>query len=133
MNENYKDLSYFINQNTVNNNFFKSGSEKNYNGLNLNKHNIIDCLKKIFDPELPVSIYDLGLIYKIDILEKGKICVEMSLTAPACPVAGELPKEVAQKISEVNGVGEVEVKLVWEPAWTKDRMTEDAKLLLGID
>ena len=133
MTEKNYDLSYFINQNKDDENTFKAGSSDNYIDLNLDREIIIECLRKVFDPELPVSIYDLGLIYKIDFLENGKIFIEMSLTAPACPVAGELPKEVAQKVSKVYGVGEVEVKLVWEPAWTKDRMSEDAKLLLGID
>ena len=133
MTEKNYDLSYFINQNKDDENTFKAGSSDNYIDLILDREVIIECLRKVFDPELPVSIYDLGLIYKIDFLENGKIYIEMSLTAPACPVAGELPKEVAQKVSKVYGVGEVEVKLVWEPAWTKDRMSEDAKLLLGID
>ena len=94
---------------------------------------IIDVLCNIYDPELPVSIYDLGLIYKIEILNNNNIRIDMSLTAPACPVAGELPKEVADKVAQINYVGEVEVKLVWEPTWTQDRMSEDSKLLLGID
>ena len=84
------------------------------------------------DPEIPVNIYDLGLIYNTEQLENGDVKILMTLTAPACPVAGEMPYDVAAAVSAVNGVGEVEVELTWEPAWTQDRMTEDAKLVLNI-
>ena len=96
------------------------------------KDKIIEEIKKIYAPELPVNIYDLGLIYNTEQLENGDVKILITLTAPACPVAGEMPYDVAAAVSAVNGVGEVEVELTWEPAWTQDRMTEDAKLVLNI-
>ena len=112
---------------------FKAGTKNNNCTGKIDKNLIISELKKIFDPEIPVSIYDLGLIYEIDCLDNCNVNIKMSLTAPACPVAGELPKEVSEKVSSIDNVGEVEVKLIWEPAWTKDMMSEDAKLLLDIN
>ncbi|MAF95330.1 MAG: hypothetical protein CMM60_06205 [Rhodospirillaceae bacterium] len=93
---------------------------------------LIEAFKNVFDPEIPVNIYDLGLIYEFDIDEKGGVKVEMSLTAPGCPVAGELPQWVADAAAKVDGIGEAEVTLVWEPAWSPERMSEDAKLALGM-
>ena len=93
---------------------------------------VIEAFKTVFDPEIPVNIYDLGLIYKIDIDEKGGVKVEMSLTAPGCPVAGELPQWVADAAVKGDGIGEAEVTLVWEPTWGPELMSEDAKLALGI-
>ena len=93
---------------------------------------VIEAFKTVFDPEIPVNIYDLGLIYEIDIDEKGGVKVEMSLTAPGCPVAGELPQWVADAAVKVDGIGEAEVTLVWEPTWGPELMSEDAKLALGI-
>ena len=93
---------------------------------------IVEALRTVHDPEIPVNIYDLGLIYDTDRLEDGDVRILMTLTAPACPVAGEMPYDVAAAVSGVDGVGEVEVGLTWEPPWTQDRMTEDAKLILNI-
>jgi len=93
---------------------------------------VIAALKTVFDPEIPVDVYELGLIYKFDIDDKGGVKVDMSLTAPGCPVAGELPQWVADAVSGVEGIGEVVVTLVWEPGWTPDLMSEDAKLALGM-
>ena len=93
---------------------------------------IVEALRTIHDPEIPVNIYDLGLIYDTERLEDGDVRILMTLTAPACPVAGEMPYDVAAAVSGVDGVGEVEVVLTWEPPWTQDRMTEDAKLILNI-
>ncbi|MFL2934292.1 MAG: DUF59 domain-containing protein [Thalassobaculaceae bacterium] len=93
---------------------------------------IVEALRTVHDPEIPVNIYDLGLIYNTEQLENGDVKILMTLTAPACPVAGEMPYDVAAAVSAVSGVGEVEVELTWEPAWTQDRMTEDAKLVLNI-
>ena len=90
------------------------------------------CIKTIYDPEIPVNIYDLGLIYDIDLLENNDIKIKMSLTAPGCPVAGEMPGQVADTIAKIDDVGLIEVELVWEPPWTKDRMSEDAKMALDI-
>ncbi|MGE3770720.1 MAG: SUF system Fe-S cluster assembly protein [Bdellovibrionales bacterium] len=92
---------------------------------------IIAALRTVFDPEIPVNIYDLGLIYKIDIGEGGHVKIDMTLTAPGCPVAGEMPGMVAVAAETVEEVKEATVNLVWEPAWTKDRMSEDARLALG--
>ena len=111
----------------------KSGSpHEDKNILSVQK-DIIDCLKTIYDPEIPVSIYDLGLIYDIKIKKGGFVNILMSLTAPGCPVAGEMPGQVADKISHIHSVGEVEVKLVWDPPWTKDKMSENAKFALDIE
>ena len=93
---------------------------------------IIEQIKQIYDPEIPVNIYDIGLIYEIRIEENGKVYILMTLTTPNCPVAESLPAEVRQKISEVEGVGEVDLDLTFDPAWTQDMLTEEAKLELGL-
>ena len=93
---------------------------------------VIEAMRQVYDPEIPVNIYDLGLIYSLEISPQGDVIVEMSLTAPGCPVAGEMPGNVAEAISAVPGVGQVEVRLVWDPPWTPARMSEDAKLALGM-
>ena len=112
---------------------FKAGKKLKNSSVAIQENAVIDKLKQVFDPEIPVSVYDLGLIYKIDRFNNGNINIEMSLTAPACPVAGELPKEVCEKVSSIDSVGEVTVKLVWDPAWTSEMMSEDAKLLLDVN
>ena len=112
---------------------FKAGKKLKNLSVAIQENAVIDKLKQVFDPEIPVSVYDLGLIYKIDRFNNGNINIEMSLTAPACPVAGELPKEVCEKVSSIDSVGEVTVKLVWDPAWTSEMMSEDAKLLLDVN
>ncbi len=111
---------------------FKAGKRLKNTSVAIQENTVIDKLKQVFDPEIPVSVYDLGLIYKIDRFNNGNINIEMSLTAPACPVAGELPKEVCEKLSSIESVGEVTVKLVWDPAWNSEMMSEDAKLLLDV-
>jgi FeS assembly SUF system protein len=93
---------------------------------------VIDAVRKVYDPEIPVNIYELGLIYRIDIKPDNSVVVEMTLTAPGCPVAGTLPNEVAERIKAVEGVTDAEVVLVWEPAWDKSRMSEAALLELGM-
>ncbi len=93
---------------------------------------VIEAIKTVYDPEIPVNVYDLGLIYGIKIDDKGEVKIDMSLTAPGCPVAGDLPGWVADAVSGVEGIGEVEVTLVWEPGWTPERMSEDAKLALDM-
>lgn len=92
---------------------------------------VIDVLCTVFDPEIPVNIYELGLIYNLDIASEGRVKIAMTLTSPACPVAGSLPGEVEAKVREVEGVAEVTVELVWDPPWTPDRMSEAARLELG--
>lgn len=92
---------------------------------------IIEALRTVFDPEIPVNLVDLGLIYDLDVRANGVVSIDMTLTTPACPVAGVLPGQVQNIVSLVPGVAAVIVKLVWEPPWTTDRMTEAAKLELG--
>ena len=96
------------------------------------KEKIVEEIKKIFDPEIPVNIYELGLIYKIEVDEKNKVIVDMTLTSPNCPVAESLPNEVKENIMRVEGVSDVTLNLVWEPPWDKDKMSEAAKLELNI-
>ena len=96
------------------------------------KSKIIEELKKIYDPEIPVNIYELGLIYKIEVDEKNKVKVDMTLTSPNCPVAESLPNEVKENIMKVEGVSEVNLNLVWDPPWDKDKMSEAAKLELNL-
>ena len=95
------------------------------------KEKIIENIKKVFDPEIPVNIYELGLIYDIKI-DDGNVEVIMTLTSPFCPVAGSLPKEVAARVSEVDGVKKANVELVFEPPWTMDLMSNEAKLELNM-
>jgi len=92
---------------------------------------IIEVLSNIYDPEIPVSIYELGLIYGIEIAADKSVKIRMTLTAPGCPVAGSLPGEVARKVEAIDEVREAEVELVWEPAWDKSKMSEAAQLQLG--
>jgi len=93
---------------------------------------IIETLKTVYDPEIPVNIYDMGLIYGIEILETGHVFIKMTLTSPACPVAGSLPGEVEQRVAAIDGVGKVTVELVWDPPWTPDQLSEAARLQLGL-
>ncbi len=93
---------------------------------------VLAALKTVRDPELPVNLVDLGLIYELIVKRDGTVYVEMTLTAPSCPVAGSLPGEVEKAIRTVPGVGDVRVKLVWTPPWTQDRMSEEARLELGL-
>jgi len=96
------------------------------------KEKIITEVKKIYDPEIPVNIYDLGLIYNIEIKNDNEAYIEMTLTSPNCPVAESLPKMVKENINLIEGVKKVELKLVWNPPWTKDMMSEEAKLELNL-
>ena len=96
------------------------------------KDKVINQIKKVYDPEIPVNIYELGLIYKIEIDDKNKVNVDMTLTSPNCPVAESLPKEVKDTIMKVEGVSDVNLNLVWEPPWDKDKMSEAAKLELNL-
>jgi FeS assembly SUF system protein len=93
---------------------------------------VIAAMRTVYDPEIPVNIYDLGLIYAIDIDEQGKIGIDMTLTAPGCPVAGILPGQVEEAVRAVDGVREVHVELVWDPPWDQDRISDEAKLSLGL-
>lgn len=93
---------------------------------------VIAALRSVYDPEIPVNIYDLGLIYNQHIGADGAVAVTMTLTAPACPVAGELPQQIADAVAAVAGVGTVAVELVWDPPWDRERMSEAALLELGL-
>ena len=95
------------------------------------KEKIVTEVKKIYDPEIPVNIYDLGLIYNIEIIDTN-VKIKMTLTTPNCPVAESLPKEVKNSIMELDGVKNVELDLVWDPPWTKEKMSEAAKLELNL-
>jgi FeS assembly SUF system protein len=92
---------------------------------------VIKALKTVYDPEIPVNIYDLGLVYNIAVEDDGVVKIRMTLTSPACPVAGSLPPEVQQKVSAIPGVKEAQVDLTWEPPWNPSMMCEAAKLQLG--
>ena len=91
---------------------------------------IVEALKTVFDPEIPINIYDLGLVYDVRQSDNGDVEIDMTLTAPGCPVAGVLPQQAADVVALVEGVGQVTVKIVWEPAWSFDRMTEEARAMM---
>ena len=97
------------------------------------KDQIIGALKKVYDPEMPVNIYELGLIYSAEVDEAGHAAIRMTLTAPNCPVAGSLPADVERAVRAVPGVTDVKLELTFDPPWTKDKMSEAAKLALGIE
>ena len=92
---------------------------------------IVDMLKTVFDPEILVNVYDLGLIYKIDVAEEGEVSIDMTLTAPNCPAADFIMEDVRQKVESIDGVNSATINLVFEPEWDKDMMSEEAKLELG--
>ena len=98
----------------------------------INKEAVYIQIKTVFDPEIPINIYELGLIYDVLILEEGKVKVIMTLTAPACPAAELLPEEVKTKVAQVEGVKEVEIELTFDPPWDKDMISEEGKLELGM-
>lgn len=93
---------------------------------------IVAALKTVFDPEIPADIYELGLIYKVDIQDDRGVAIEMTLTTPNCPAAEELPTMVENAVASIPGVGKVDVNIVWEPAWTPDRMSDEARLVLNM-
>ena len=104
----------------------------NNDTLTIQKEDIVNQIKEVFDPEIPVNIYDLGLIYEIGINDEKKVNIEMNLTSPNCPVAESLPQDVSQKIKNIGGMTSLAVYLTFEPPWDKDKMSEDAKLALDI-
>jgi len=93
---------------------------------------IVKVLKTVYDPEIPVNIYDLGLIYEVHVLEEGKVKIVMTLTSPNCPVAESLPEEVYEKVMAIEGVEDVDLHLTFDPPWTKDMLSEEAMLELGL-
>ena len=127
MNEEKKLEDFLPNKNAS---YYKKFDLKNEVSI-INNEEIIECIKTVMDPEIPVNLYDLGLIYSIKNSDNN-ILIEMTLTNPNCPVAGQMPANVAKSIEQINGLRSIEVKLVWEPAWNKDLMSEDAKLALDI-
>ena len=130
--ENQKELKDFLNSTSdLDGNYKESFSNCDEN-LKLNKEDVIKALKTVYDPEIPVNIYDLGLIYEIELIDEYIVKINMTLTTPNCPVAGEMPSMVANSIKNLNGFKSVEINLVWEPPWTKDMMSEEAKLALGL-
>jgi FeS assembly SUF system protein len=92
---------------------------------------VIECIKTIHDPEIPVNIYDLGLIYRVDLLPINNVQITMTLTAPSCPAAQSLPIEVDQKVRQIEGINDVHVSVTWDPPWDKSMMSEEAQLTLG--
>ncbi len=96
------------------------------------KEQIIKNLKTCYDPEIPVNIYDLGLVYKLEVADDGKVDIDMTLTSPNCPAVESLPAEVKEKVGEVEGVKEVNFELVWDPPFSQDLMSDEAKLALGL-
>jgi FeS assembly SUF system protein len=96
------------------------------------KEKAIEVLKSVFDPEIPVDIWELGLIYDLDVGENGKVKVKMTLTSPACPVAESLPVEVYQKLTALEGVSDVDLQVVWDPPWNKEKMSDEARLTLNM-
>ena len=99
--------------------------------LTINKEDVIRCIRTVLDPEIPVNLYDLGLIYSI-IIDNNNVKIAMTLTNPNCPVAGQMPENVGKSVEVLENLKSIEVKLVWDPPWTKDLMSEDAKLALDI-
>mgnify|MGYP001294082279 FL=1 len=114
-----------------NKSYYKSFENTNFIN-NINQQQIIECIKTVMDPEIPVNLYDLGLIYKIEISDKNDVKILMTLTNPNCPVAGTMPESVGKSIEKLENLSSIEVGLVWEPKWHKDLMSEDAKLALDI-
>ena len=129
MNVDKKNLDDFLPDNNAS--FFKK-----FNILKISKkiseNQIIEKIRTVMDPEIPVNLYDLGLIYSIDIDLKNNILVKMTLTNPNCPVAGNMPKDVGNAISSLGEISSIKVDLVWHPKWSKEMMSEDAKLALDI-
>ena len=109
----------------------KAGKKNNICARKIELSEVIKCIETIYDPEIPVNIYDLGLIYTIKICDQGIVDIFMSLTAPGCPVAGEMPGWVSDAVSAVPGVLTVNVELIWEPQWGMDMMSDEARLELG--
>ena len=109
-----------------------SGNELAKDATKAKMFDIVEAIKTVSDPEIPINVYDMGLIYKIDQQDNGDLNIDMTLTSPTCPIAGVLPQQVADAAAAVAGVGKVEVKLIWEPAWTPDKMSDEAKEMLEL-
>jgi FeS assembly SUF system protein len=109
-----------------------SGSPLTPEELEALGNELIAALKTVYDPEIPVDIYELGLIYKVDVADNKDVTIDMTLTAPGCPVAGEMPGMVKDAVKTVKGIGEVKVNMTFDPPWTPERMSEEAKLELNM-
>ena len=113
-----------------------SSYKKEFNNKNIRsvikKEQVIECIKNVMDPEIPVNLYDLGLIYEIEINDKNDIKIKMTLTNPNCPVAGTMPESVGKSVEKLSNLNSIEVYLVWDPKWHKNLMSEEAKLALDI-
>ena len=109
-----------------------AGQEKPTGEKTAAKEDIIEALKTVCDPEIMINVYDMGLIYNIDLRENGDVYIEMTLTAPTCPVAGILPQQVADAAAMVEGTGRVEVKVVWEPVWSLDMISDDVRMMMDM-
>ena len=109
---------------------------KKFDNLNINtkinQEQVIECIRTVVDPEIPVNLYDLGLIYEINISDNNDIKIKMTLTNPNCPVAGAMPESVGKSVEKIENIKSIEVSLVWEPKWHKDLMSDEAKLALDI-
>ena len=124
-----KDLSDFLpNKDASYYNEFANEDSK----VKITNDQVVKELQTVMDPEIPVNLYDLGLIYKINIDINNNILIEMTLTNPNCPVAGSMPKSVGKAVEKINNLSSIQVSLVWQPKWNKDMMSEDAKLALDI-
>ena len=110
----------------------KAGHDKPAEEKTATKEDIIEALKTVSDPEININVYDMGLIYNIDVRDNGDVFIDMTVTAPTCPVAGVLPQQAADAVALVEGTGNVEVKIVWEPAWTPERMSDEAKMMIEL-
>ncbi len=110
----------------------KAGHDKPADEKTASKEDIIEALKTVSDPEIDINVYDMGLIYNIDVRDNGDVFIDMTVTAPTCPVAGVLPQQAADAVALVEGTGNVEVKIVWEPAWTPERMSDEAKMMIEL-
>ncbi len=108
-------------------------TDRREGGGNVTEESVIAALKTVFDPEIPVNIFDLGLIYDLEIDTDGSVDIRMTLTAPACPVAEILPLQVKKAVQEFSGANRVDVELVWDPPWSRERMSDAARLQLGLD
>jgi len=106
--------------------------KKTQNTTKINQEQVIECIRTVVDPEIPVNLYDLGLIYEIKINNKNDIKIKMTLTNPNCPVAGTMPENVGKSLEKLSNLNSIEVSLVWDPKWHKDLMSEEAKLALDI-
>lgn len=109
-----------------------AGKKLTDNAPKIAEKDIIEALKTVCDPEIMIDIYNLGLVYKIEPLDHGDVKIEMTLTAPTCPVAGVLPQQAADAVAAIEGAGEIEVKVVWEPAWSIEKMSQEAKDIMEL-